>query len=121
MRDRELLMLRHSTVILPPLRGTPLCAASVQDLRYVVRMLLQNKLWTLMVVISLALGIGANTALFSAVFAVMLKKLSVPDPDSLVRFAHVGPTDMATIHKGALMALGVEQMRQLRELLFQEE
>ena len=68
----------------------------IRDLRYAVRMLLQAKGWTAVVVVSLALGIGANTALFSAVNGLLLKKVSVKDPDSLVRLRHAGQNDMST-------------------------
>ena len=44
----------------------------LKDLRHAVRMLLQAKGWTAVVVLSLALGIGANTALFSAVNGLLL-------------------------------------------------
>jgi predicted permease len=57
-------------------------------------MLLQAKGWTAVVVLSLALGIGANTALFSAVNGMLLTKLSVQDPDTLVRLRWYGPNDM---------------------------
>src|SRR5437762_7540350 len=67
-----------------------------RDLRHGVRMLLQAKGWTLVVVLSLALGIGANTALFSAVNGLLLKKLPVKDPDALVRLRYVGRNDMVT-------------------------
>lgn len=68
----------------------------LKDLRYAWRVLLQARSWTAVVVISLALGIGANTALFSAVNGLLLKKLPVSDPDSLVRLRFVGQNDMAT-------------------------
>ena len=59
-------------------------------------MLLQEKGWTSVVVLSLALGIGANTALFSAINGLLLKKLPVNDPDSLVRLRYAGPNQVRT-------------------------
>jgi hypothetical protein len=67
-----------------------------KDLRHGVRMLLHAKAWTAVVVISLALGIGANTALFSAINGLLLKKLPVKDPDTLVRLRYAGRNDMVT-------------------------
>ena len=68
----------------------------LKDLRHAVRMLLQAKGWTAVVVLSLALGIGANTALFSAVNAMLLTKLNVAEPDTLVRLRWGGRNDMVT-------------------------
>jgi predicted permease len=55
-----------------------------QDLRYGLRQLARNPGFTAVVVIILALGIGANTAIFSLIDAVMLKTLPVKDPNQLV-------------------------------------
>ena len=68
----------------------------LRDLRHGVRTLLQARGWTAVVVLSLALGIGANTALFSAINGLYLRKLAVNDPDTLVRLRFTGRNDMAT-------------------------
>ena len=55
-----------------------------RDLRYGVRMLSKHPMFTAVAVISLGLGIGANTAVFSVINAVLLKSLPFKDPESLV-------------------------------------
>jgi hypothetical protein len=55
-----------------------------QDLRYGVRMLAANKTFSAMAILSLALGIGANTAIFSFMDAMLMRSLPVSDPESLV-------------------------------------
>lgn len=67
----------------------------LRDLRHAVRVLLQAKGWTAVVVLSLALGIGANAALFSAVNGLLLRTIPVKDPDSLVRLRFYGRNQMS--------------------------
>ena len=61
-----------------------------QDLRHAARMLLHAKGWTAVVLVSLALGIGANTALFTAVNGLLIRQLAVPHPEALVRLRWAG-------------------------------
>src|SRR5580765_4914762 len=61
-----------------------------QDLRFGVRMLLKSKMFTLVAVLSLALGIGANTAIFSLINVLMLRALPVREPQELALFSIIG-------------------------------
>ena len=61
------------------------------DLRYSLRTLRNNPSFTLVAVASLALGIGANTSLFSLVDTLLLRKLPVRDPDSLSSLSPIAP------------------------------
>jgi putative ABC transport system permease protein len=62
-----------------------------RDLRYSMRGIARRPGFTFAVVLTLALGIGANTAIFSVVNAVLLKPLPYPDADELVSISHVAP------------------------------
>jgi predicted permease len=66
-------------------RGLPMLENSFQDVRYGLRLLAANRSFTCMAVLSLALGIGANTAIFSLLYALLLRPLPVPNPGGLVQ------------------------------------
>src|SRR6185437_15960984 len=67
-------------------RGLPWIETLLRDLKYGLRMLRRSPGVTAVAILSLALGIGANTALFSVVDAVLLKTLPVADPERLLVF-----------------------------------
>src|SRR5688572_23700586 len=66
----------------------------LHDLKHAYRMLLQSKGWTTVVLLSLAIGIGATTALFTAVNGLLLQTVAVPNPGDLVVLKWSGKNNM---------------------------
>lgn len=82
-------------IVLGTNRRTKMIADLWQDLRFGGRMLVKTPGLTAMAVLSLALGIGANTALFSVVDAMLLKMLPVKEPERLVLFQSLAPPEFS--------------------------
>ncbi|MBA3914336.1 MAG: ABC transporter permease, partial [Acidobacteriales bacterium] len=61
------------------------------DLRYGLHMMKKAKTFTILAVVTLAIGIGANTAMFSVIYGVLLRPLPFDDPDRLVQIWHTPP------------------------------
>jgi len=76
-----------------------------QDFRFAVRMLLKHPIVTLVAIVSLALGIGANTAIFSLLDTLLLKPLAVANPEELVFYGPAQSSGLITGDRGRSMFL----------------
>ncbi|HVH86062.1 MAG TPA: ABC transporter permease, partial [Terriglobales bacterium] len=68
-------------------RGVPSLETLAQDVRYAMRMLRKNPVFAIVAILTLGLGIGANTAIFTLINAIMLRSLPVKNPEQLVFFS----------------------------------
>ncbi|HEY6466572.1 MAG TPA: ABC transporter permease [Candidatus Acidoferrales bacterium] len=90
-------------------RSLPWLDSLTQDVRFALRMLRKNPGFTVVAVLTLALGIGANTAIFTVVNGVMLRPLPYPEPSQIVAM------QLRTQSGGTMDALTVPQFRFFRD------
>src|SRR5215472_4014811 len=104
------------------IKGGGFMETLLQDLRYGARMLLKNPGFTLIAVITLALGIGANTAIFSVTSAILLRPFDFHDLDRLVwvyetapqqgnDFSGMSPADFADLRRQQTVFAGLAAFR----------
>ena len=97
-------------------RGFPMFESLVQDVRFGSRVLFKNPGFTTVAVLTLALAVGANSALFTVVDAVLLKSLPYPDPNSLVEVWNTYPNLPQAGLSGADFQDWREQTRQFIDM-----
>jgi len=100
-------------------RGLPCLETTFADLRYAVRSLRKSPAFTIVAVLTLAIGIGATTAVFSVVDGVLIKALPYPDPDALVGVWHSavieGGTSRNVNHSASMYVTYLDNNRTFQE------
>src|SRR5688500_1438457 len=76
----------------------------LHDLRIALRAFADQKAFTAAALVTLALGIGANVAIFSVVYGVLLRPLPYPDPNRLVQISEVVPGGTPALQSGTLVS-----------------
>ncbi len=97
-------------------RGTRWLESTLQDIRYSVRTLRKSPVFTVVAMLTLALGIGTNTAIFSLINAVMLRLLPVQHPDQLVLLTDPAESGVAadTTQNGKRSILSYPEFEELQ-------
>jgi predicted permease len=91
-------------------RGLPMLETLLQDLQFGLRMLRKNPSFSLIAILTLALGVGANTAIFSVFNAVLLKPLPFKEPERVVMFWQINTAAAG----GARTPFSVDDLLDLR-------